>query len=95
MKTYRVIIEPEAAEDLRAIYDFIAQNDMPQKARRFMQKLQEAILSLSSFPHRFRKSIYIEAEEEARDMIVHGYTVCYVIREDHVHILTVFRQRAF
>lgn len=94
MKRYTVLIEPEAGCDLENIYDFITQNDTPIKAQRFLRKLQEAIGSLNYMPERCRKSIYIN-DDKTHDMIVHGYTICYHIVEDTVHIVAIFRQRAF
>ena len=94
MKLYRVVIEPEAQEDLTRIYTFIVQEGSPLAARRFLRLLQSKIQSLESMPHRFRSSRYI-ADESVRDMIVKGYTVCYAIREERVHVLTVFRQRGY
>ncbi len=94
MKSYTVVIEPEAQQDLMQIYRFISQNDSPLPAKRFLSKLQNAIESLSYMPQRYRKSYYID-DEHTHDMIVHGYTICYTIREEKVHILTVFRQRSY
>jgi len=93
MKSYQVIIEPEAGLDLENIYDFIATNDTQVQALRFMRKLQKAIDSLNFMPERCRKSIYIQ-DKNAHDMILQGYTICYVLKEERVHILAVFRQRA-
>lgn len=93
MKEYKVVIEPEARRDLENIYDFIMTNDTKVKAVRFLRKLQKAIMSLNFMPLRCRQSIYIQGDN-IRDMIVQGYTICYIIKEDSVHILTVFRQRA-
>ncbi|PHS41838.1 MAG: hypothetical protein COB07_02010 [Sulfurovum sp.] len=94
MKQYSVIIEPEAGDDLENIYDFIVENDTPVKAQHFLRKLQVAISSLVYMPERCRMSIYIK-NDKTHDMIVHGYTICYHISEDTVHIVAVFRQRAF
>ncbi len=94
MKSYTVVIEPEAQQDLTQIYRFISQNDSPLPAKRFLSKLQNTIESLSYMPQRHRKSYYID-DEHTHDMIVHGYTICYTIREEKVHILTVFRQRSY
>ena len=92
--TYSVVIEPETRQDLKQMYDFIAQNDSPLPAKCFLLKLQEAIESLSYMPRRFRKSLYID-DEDTHDMIVHGYTVCYTIRKEKVHIVAVFRQKSY
>jgi len=93
MKSYQVIIEPEAQQDLENIYAFIASNDTQVQAVRFLRKLQKAITSLNFMPKRCRKSFYVQ-HDNAHDMILQGYTVCYVIQEESVHILAVFRQRA-
>jgi len=93
MKSYQVIIEPEAQQDLANIYDFITTNDTQVQAIRFLRKLQKAIDSLNFMPERCRKSIYIQ-NDNAHDMILQGYTICYVLKDETVHILTVFRQRA-
>ncbi|WP_457607953.1 type II toxin-antitoxin system RelE/ParE family toxin [Nitratifractor sp.] len=93
MKRYRIVIEPEAAKDLKNIYRFIAANDTTAKATQFLHKLQNSIASLQTMPRRFRRSIYLE-EPGVHDLTIHGYTICYLVRGESVHILTVFRQRS-
>lgn len=94
MKTYTIVIEPEAQQDLTDIYRFISQNDSSLSAKRFLSKLQHAIESLSYMPQRYRKSYYID-DDYTHDIIVHGYTICYTVREEKVHIVAVFRQRSY
>ena len=94
MKSYRIIIEPEAQEDLTNIYAYIKEVDTVVQARRFLLRLQESIESLNFMPQRCRKSHYID-DENTHDMIVNGYTICYTIRENTVHIVAIFRQRAY
>ena len=93
MQSYRVIIEPEAGDDLANIYAYISSNDSVTQGQRFLHKLQIAINSLNYMPERFRKSIYID-DGKTHDMVVHGYTICYQLREKTVHVVAVFRQRA-
>ena len=93
MQSYRIIIEPEAGDDLENIYAYISSNDSVTQAQRFLHKLQIAINSLNYMPERFRKSIYID-DGKTHDMVVHGYTICYHIRKKSVHVVAVFRQRA-
>ena len=92
MKIYKILIEPEAQNDLENIYNFITENDSEVKARKFLRKLQNAIYQLEYMPRRFRKSIYVD-RENVHDMVVYGYTICYVIKENSVNILTLFRQK--
>jgi plasmid stabilization system protein ParE len=89
---YSIRIEPEAQKDLQNIYDFIELNDSEVKASRFLSKLHKSINSLDFMPERCRKSLYIK-DEHTRDMIISGYTICYHLRVDIVHIVAVFRQR--
>ncbi len=92
--TYRVIVEPEALQDVISIYNFISKNDSKNKATKFIRELEHSIGSLSEMPHRCRKSYYTE-DELTRDMIYKGYTIVFNVRESYVHILTVFRQKTF
>lgn len=92
MKQFSIIIEPEAQQDLQNIFDFITVNDTVIKAERFLTKLKGAIDSLSFMPERCRSSIYVQ-DNKTRDMIVSGYTICYQIHENNIHIVAVFRQR--
>jgi len=92
VKSYRIIIEPEAGHDLESIYAYISREDSVTQAQRFLHKLQIAIQSLNFMPERFRKSIYMN-DGKTHDMVVHGYTICYHILEETVHVVAVFRQR--
>jgi len=89
---YNIIIEPEAEKDLLNIYNYIKNNDSEEKAKNFIKKLQKAINSLSFMPYRCRNSYYIE-DNKTKDLIYNGYTICYHILKDNVHIVAVFRQR--
>jgi len=90
---YSVIIEPVARYDLESIYTYIEREDTSVKSQRFLKKLQTAISTLNFMPKRFRKSIYMN-DGKTYDMIVHGYTICYHVLEETVHIVAVFRQRS-
>jgi plasmid stabilization system protein ParE len=92
VKTYRISIEPEAGHDLESIYAYISSKDSVSRAQRFLHKLQIAINSLNYMPERFRKSIYMN-DGKTHDMVVHGYTICYHVLEETVHVVAVFRQR--
>jgi plasmid stabilization system protein ParE len=89
---YNIIIEPEAENDLLNIFSYIKENDSEVKARNFIKKLQKSINSLSFMPQRYRNSHYIE-DGRTKDLIYHGYTICYHILNESVHIVAIFRQR--
>ncbi|MGZ8362808.1 MAG: type II toxin-antitoxin system RelE/ParE family toxin [Caulobacteraceae bacterium] len=52
MKTYKVRFRPEARRDVLAIYIYIAENASVGIARAYVERIAEACLSLSTFPHR-------------------------------------------
>jgi plasmid stabilization system protein ParE len=89
---YQIMIEPEAQNNLRSIFDYISDNDSVEKAENFIRKLQKAINTLSLMPQRCRNSFYIE-DGKTKDLIYYGYTVCYHIEKSTVYVVAVFRQR--
>jgi plasmid stabilization system protein ParE len=91
---YHIVIEPDALHDLHNIIKFITTNDSRNKAITFANELKENILSLSEMPMRCRKSYYLDAES-TRDLIYKGYTIVFQIRNENVHILSIFRQKSF
>ncbi len=92
--TYKIILEPRANQDLLNIISYITKKDSRHKANDFARELKESIISLSEMPMRCRKSFYLE-RGNTRDLIHKGYTIVFQVREDRVHILTIFRQMAF
>ncbi len=89
---YKIIIEPTAEHDLQTIFNYIKDNDSQNQAKNFIKKLQTAINSLSFMPKRCRDSLYIK-DGKTKDLIYHGYTICYYIGENIVYVVAVFRQR--
>ena len=94
MKEYKIIIEPEAIEDLINIKTYITKNDTITKANTFIKELQSKIQTLQNMPQRCRKSLYTK-EKNTFDLIYKGYTIVFKIVENNVHILTIFRQRNY
>ena len=92
--TYRIIVEPEAVNDLQNIYRYIKTNDSEAKAVKFLSQLYEKIRSLERMPERCRPSYYSE-QEGTKDLIHKGYTIVFSVQLETVHILTIFRQREF
>ena len=91
--TYVITIGPDARDDLKAIYDYIQEQDSRTKAINFINELQNSINSLEFMPLRCRASIY-NSDETVRDLIYKGYTVVFKINDQTVYILSVFRQKA-
>lgn len=49
---HRVVFAPEALEDLRALYDFIAEASSPERAFTWVERLRRHLLGFADFPER-------------------------------------------
>ncbi len=94
MNTYSIVVELEAQQDLKSIFEFISMNDTRAKAAAFLKEIQTQIGTLETLPFRCRKSYYTD-EPDTYDMIYKGYTIVYKVVENSIHILTVFRQKNY
>ena len=91
---YRIIVEPEALQDLLSIKTYIREQDTSHKANTFISELKGQIKTLNEMPQRCRKSYYTD-KPNTHDLIYKKYTTVFQIRENRVHILSVFRQKSY
>ncbi len=49
---YRVVFTPEARDDLSDLYDYIAEHGNPSRAIAYIDRIEEACMSLATAPHR-------------------------------------------
>ena len=92
--TYTIIVEPEAFQDLKTIITYITKKDSKTKAHTFVSELKASIASHSELPMRCRRSLYLD-QENTRDLIYKGYTAVFQVRDESIHILAIFRQKAY
>lgn len=76
-----------ARVDLRAIKDYIAK-DSPSHARQFAEKIFIATEQLIDHPKLGRKVPEAE-QDQIRELIFQNYRIIYLIRSNHVYIVTV------
>ena len=89
MKRYTVIIAKAAQNDLKEIYDYIAQHDSTEAAKRVYSELKKACLSLSILPYRGSKPHELHGVDTRYRNVIHkSYRVFYLIDEGagQVHI---------
>jgi toxin ParE1/3/4 len=79
---------PQAADDLEATCLFIAR-DSSQLAAMFADRVLRATDRLASNP-RLGRTVPELGIETLREIIVGSYRVIYQLREDQVHVLTVY-----
>ena len=92
--TYKIIIQPEAIDDLYTIKSYITRSDSIKKANKFISELKQSIKSLDTMPMRCRKSYYTD-DENSYDLIYKKYTIVFKIIKDTVYVVSVFRQREY
>ena len=92
--TYKIIIQPEAIDDLYTIKSYITRSDSIKKANKFISELKQSIKSLDTMPIRCRKSYYTD-DENSYDLIYKKYTIVFKIIKDTVYVVSVFRQREY
>ncbi len=91
MKQYKVEITKSALQDMEDIYNYIAEELLaPENAMGQYNRIADAILSLDTFPEKFRLlESEPEKEKEIRRMVVDNYSVFYVIKENRVIVTDV------
>lgn len=84
------MLSPQAIEDIGAIYDYIAQDDLT-RADDIMACILDAAQSLATFRARGRPG----QVEDTRELLVKRlpYTIVYTVRDDQVYVLGVYHQR--
>jgi len=85
----KIIRSRQYVESLFAILEYIAE-DKVSAAKKFQEELDRKINVLRDFPKKYRASYYFKSDEY-RDMIHHGYTVIYKVKEDTIEILDIFK----
>jgi len=73
------------------ILDYIARDGVDY-AIKFNRKLEKAIINISNFPYKSRKSLYHD-DENVRDYIFKGYTIPYFIdnKKNQIVLLDIFK----
>lgn len=91
MENYTVQVTEEALSDMEAVYRYIAERLLsPENALGQYNRIADEILSLDTFPERYRLVDFEpERSEGMRRMLVDNYSVFYVVRENRVIVTNV------
>ena len=91
MKQYTVEITNEALADMEQLYNHIANVLLaPENAIGQYDRIADAILTLDTFPERFRiMDSEPEHSKEIRRMLVDNYSVFYTIKDNRVIVTDV------
>ena len=77
-----------AEADLDDLYDYIAR-DVLYYAEQFIDKLIDAVATLSDHPKIGRRVPEADDREDVRELIFHSYRIIYLLESEQAHILTV------
>lgn len=84
----RVLWTIRAAQDLRAIGRYIAQ-DNPQAARRWVERLRLRAREAATAPKAGRRVPEVD-RDELREVLVRSYRIVYWVTDAGIVVLTVF-----
>lgn len=90
MRKARVVIQPQAANDIAQHVAWIESEGSPEGALRWLVAVESAIESLRSYPERC--GLAAEAETvgvEVRQLLLGSHRILFVIEKSEVHVLTV------
>ncbi|ABB44094.1 Plasmid stabilization system [Sulfurimonas denitrificans DSM 1251] len=85
----RIEKNPFFNDRLFSILKYIAINN-PANAKKFKKELDQKIINLVNMPFKYRQSIHYD-DINVRDLIFKGYTIPYLIDNDMIVILDIFK----
>jgi toxin ParE1/3/4 len=89
MKRYRVLIHPDAEDELDRAYRHIAA-DAPERAARWRKQLLKKAHSLATFPERCPQAPEAaHLGQDVRHLIVGNYRIIFVIETSTVTVLHI------
>ena len=89
--SFEVLLTRDAAGDLEALYDYIAEHDAPSKADHVLDRIQKVIDTLATFPERgsYPKELLALGIREYRQTFFKPYRVIYRIIGQHVYVYLI------
>lgn len=84
MKSYRVLLTPEAEAGIQSAFDYI-QNESPPAAARWLQDLYNAIVTLETLPERCsvaREQEYFD--EDLRQLLFKSHRIVFRIEPENI-----------
>lgn len=89
----KIIYTDRFIYEMRLINDFIA-FDSRARAKEFTQNVKLACRKLADMPYKCRKSFKFD-DENVRDLIYKGYVVPYLVENECISILGIYKENAW
>lgn len=85
----RIIQSERFTQELNTISDFIAEDSLA-RAQEFQEQLKAKIEAMADSPLMYRKSNSFN-DDNIRDLIFKGYVIPYLINNDEILILGIYK----
>ena len=91
MKRFEVSLTKDAARDLEEILDYIAEYDDPSKAGHVLDRIEEVVESLATFPERgaYPKELLSLGIRDYRQTFLKPYRVIYRVVRQRVFVYLI------
>jgi len=91
LKRFEVSLTEDAARDLEEIFDYIAEHDDPSKADHVLDRIEEVVASLATFPERgsHPKELLSLGIRDYRQTFFKPYRVIYRVVEQRVYVYLI------
>ncbi|MDQ6968139.1 MAG: type II toxin-antitoxin system RelE/ParE family toxin [Mariprofundaceae bacterium] len=89
--SFAVKLTDDAARDLAELYDYIEQNDAPDKADYVLEKIEELFFSLSEMPERgsYPNELLVLGIRNYREVYFKPYRIIYQVIGEIVYVLLI------
>ena len=89
--SFAFFLTDDAARELEEIYDYIAQNDAPQKAHYVLEQIDRAFLRLSKFPRRgaHPKEMLALGIREYCEIFFKPYRIIYRVMDKNLYVVLI------
>jgi len=84
----KIIVTPSAEEDIKAIFDYIALDNV-NKASEMLDKFEEGFKTILNFPYSGVKKSNFVVRDVRECIVAKHYQIIYHIKNDTIYILRV------
>jgi toxin ParE1/3/4 len=91
LKRFAVLLTADAERDLEDIFDYMAEHDDPAKAGRVLDRIEDAVESLATFPERgsYPRELLSLGIRDYRQTFVKPYRMIYRVMGPRVYVYLI------
>ncbi len=95
MRKYKVLIDPQAKQDLKEIFIYVAVNDSISSANKLLDSLENTCYKLEKFPERghIPEELRLTGIKRYLEILYKPYRIIYEIDNDQIYVHSVLDGR--